>query len=81
MISPIMSVTRCTACTTSDAEIAASTNEQSTSIAEVGQAVGHLDQMTQQNAALVEESAAAAQSLKDQSVRLTEVVGSFRLAS
>ncbi len=63
------------------AEIAASTNEQSTSIAEVGQAVGHLDQMTQQNAALVEESAAAAQSLKDQSVRLTEVVGSFRLAS
>ena len=63
------------------AEIAASTNEQSTSIAEVGQAVGHLDQMTQQNAALVEQSAAAAQSLKDQSVRLTEVVGSFRLAS
>ena len=63
------------------AEISASTSEQSTSIAEVGQAVSQLDQMTQQNAALVEESAAAAQSLKDQSVRLTEVVGSFRLAS
>ena len=63
------------------AEISASTSEQSTSIAEVGQAVNQLDQMTQQNAALVEESAAAAQSLKDQSVRLTEVVGSFRLAS
>jgi len=63
------------------AEITASTNEQSTSIAEVGQAVSHLDQMTQQNAALVEESAAAAQSLKDQSVRLSEVVGSFRLSA
>ncbi len=63
------------------AEITASTNEQSTSINEVGQAVSHLDQMTQQNAALVEESAAAAQSLKDQSVRLSEVVGTFRLSA
>ena len=63
------------------AEITASTNEQSTSISEVGQAVSHLDQMTQQNAALVEESAAAAQSLKDQSVRLSEVVGTFRLSA
>ena len=63
------------------AEITASTNEQSTSINEVGQAVSHLDQMTQQNAALVEQSAAAAQSLKDQSVRLSEVVGTFRLSS
>ena len=63
------------------AEITASTNEQSTSIAEVGQAVSHLDQMTQQNAALVEESAAAAQSLKDQSVRLSEVAGTFRLSA
>ncbi|WP_428001902.1 methyl-accepting chemotaxis protein [Acidovorax sp.] len=63
------------------AEITASTNEQSTSINEVGQAVSHLDQMTQQNAALVEQSAAAAQSLKDQSVRLSEVVGTFRLSA
>ncbi|CAN7466971.1 chemotaxis protein [Acidovorax sp. Leaf76] len=63
------------------AEITASTNEQSTSIGEVGQAVAHLDQMTQQNAALVEQSAAAAQSLKDQSVRLSEVVGTFRLST
>ena len=61
------------------AEITASTNEQSTSIGEVGQAVAQLDQMTQQNAALVEESAAAAASLKDQSVRLSDVVGTFRL--
>ncbi|HTH09759.1 MAG TPA: methyl-accepting chemotaxis protein, partial [Acidovorax sp.] len=63
------------------AEITASTNEQSTSIGEVGQAVAQLDQMTQQNAALVEQSAAAAQSLKDQSVRLSEVVGTFRLST
>ncbi|BEP92467.1 methyl-accepting chemotaxis protein [Acidovorax sp. A79] len=63
------------------AEITASTNEQSTSIGEVGQAVAHLDQMTQQNAALVEQSAAAAQSLKDQSERLSEVVGTFRLST
>lgn len=61
------------------AEITAATNEQSTSIGEVGQAVTQLDQMTQQNAALVEESAAAAASLKDQSVRLPDVVGTFRL--
>lgn len=63
------------------AEITASTNEQSASISEVGQAVSHLDQMTQQNAALVEEGAAAAQSLRDQSVRLAEVVGTFKLSA
>lgn len=62
-------------------EITASTAEQSSSIGEVGQSVSHLDQMTQQNAALVEESAAAAQSLKDQSVRLAEVIGTFRLSA
>lgn len=39
-----------------------------------------LDRMTQQNAALVEESAAAAESLKDQAMRLSEVVASFRLS-
>ncbi|WP_205737207.1 methyl-accepting chemotaxis protein [Acidovorax sp. HDW3] len=62
------------------AEITAATSEQSTSIAEVGQAVNHLDQMTQQNAALVEESAAAAQSLKDQSARLSDAVDTFHLS-
>jgi len=41
--------------------------------------VSQLDQMTQQNAALVEESAAAAQSLKDQAGRLAEVVQQFRI--
>jgi len=38
-----------------------------------------LDQMTQQNAALVEESAAAAESLKDQAQTLTDLVGRFKL--
>jgi len=41
--------------------------------------VTQLDQMTQQNAALVEESAAAAESLKDQAARLAHVVAVFRL--
>jgi methyl-accepting chemotaxis protein len=43
--------------------------------------VNQLDQMTQQNAALVEESAAAAESLKDQAARLAQVVQVFRIAS
>jgi len=60
-------------------EITAGTSEQSDGIGQVNVAVSHLDQMTQQNAALVEESAAAAQSLREQALRLSEVVGSFRL--
>ena len=47
----------------------------------MNQAVGDIDQMTQQNAALVEESAAAAQSLREQAARLAQVVSQFRLAS
>jgi methyl-accepting chemotaxis protein len=43
--------------------------------------VSQLDQATQQNAALVEESAAAAESLKQQAARLAEAVSVFRLAS
>jgi hypothetical protein len=39
-----------------------------------------LDQMTQQNAALVEQSAAAAESLREQAQRLAEVVSAFKLA-
>jgi methyl-accepting chemotaxis protein len=60
-------------------EITASAAEQSDGIGQVNVAVGHLDQMTQQNAALVEQSAAAAQSLSEQATRLSQVVGSFRL--
>ncbi|MGI9215783.1 MAG: methyl-accepting chemotaxis protein, partial [Hydrogenophaga sp.] len=53
--------------------------EQSDGIGQVNVAVNQLDQMTQQNAALVEESAAAAQSLKDQAARLAQVVAVFRV--
>jgi methyl-accepting chemotaxis protein len=59
-------------------EIAAAASEQSNGIGQVNTAVNHLDQMTQQNAALVEQSAAAAQSLKDQAQRLAQVLASFR---
>ena len=61
------------------AEITAATGEQSSGITEVGQAVNQLDEMTQQNAALVEESNAAAESLKDQAQHLGEIVSRFRL--
>jgi len=60
-------------------EITAAAGEQSDGIGQVNVAVNQLDQMTQQNAALVEESAAAAQSLKDQAARLAQVVAVFRL--
>ncbi|WP_280191868.1 methyl-accepting chemotaxis protein [Delftia sp. PS-11] len=61
-------------------EITAAASEQSGGINQVNQAVGDIDRMTQQNAALVEQSAAAAQSLRDQAARLAQVVGQFRVA-
>lgn len=61
------------------AEISTSSNEQSKGISQVGSAITILDHMTQQNAALVEESAAAAESLKDQAARLVDLVAQFRL--
>jgi methyl-accepting chemotaxis protein len=61
------------------AEITAAAGEQSKGIEQVGQAVTQLDQTTQQNAALVEESAAAADSLKTQAERLSEAVSVFKL--
>ncbi|WP_290428858.1 methyl-accepting chemotaxis protein [Roseateles amylovorans] len=60
-------------------EISAAAREQSDGINQVNAAVGQLDQLTQQNAALVEESAAAAESLKDQSQRLATAISVFRL--
>ena len=60
-------------------EITAAASEQSDGIGQVNTAVSQLDQMTQQNAALVEQSAAAGQSLSDQALRLGEAVGMFRL--
>ncbi|MDZ7938898.1 MAG: methyl-accepting chemotaxis protein [Rhodoferax sp.] len=60
-------------------EITTAASEQSDGIAQVNGAIGQLDQMTQQNAALVEQSAAAASSMKDQAQRLAQVVASFKL--
>ncbi|KQW51454.1 MULTISPECIES: methyl-accepting chemotaxis protein [unclassified Roseateles] len=61
-------------------EISAAAVEQSQGLRQVNGTVTELDQMTQQNAALVEESAAAAQSLKEQAVRLAGLVSSFKLS-
>jgi methyl-accepting chemotaxis protein len=61
------------------ADITSAASAQSDGIGQVSGAVSHLDQMTQQNAALVEQSAAAAESLRDQASRLSQVVATFRL--
>ncbi|HKW85160.1 MAG TPA: methyl-accepting chemotaxis protein [Burkholderiaceae bacterium] len=60
------------------AEINASTNEQSSGIVQVNQSVASIDQGTQQNAALVEQSAAAAESLKQQASGLLDVIARFK---
>ena len=60
-------------------EVTAASTEQSTGIGQVNQAVVNLDQMTQQNAALVEESTAAAQSLREQARQLAEAVSVFKV--
>jgi methyl-accepting chemotaxis protein len=60
-------------------EISTASNAQSKGFGELGSAVSVLDEMTQQNAALVEQSAAAAESLKNQARQLSEVVATFRL--
>ena len=60
-------------------EITAAAAEQSDGIGDVNNTVGQLDQMTQQNAALVEQSAAAAESLRDQAERLAQAVAVFKL--
>ena len=59
------------------AEITVAAKEQSTGIEQVNQAVSHLDNATQQNAALVEQSAAAATLLREQAARLAQTVGEF----
>jgi methyl-accepting chemotaxis protein len=60
-------------------EIGTAAGQQSQGIGEVNTAVGQLDRVTQQNAALVEESAAAADSLRQQARRLIEIVDTFRI--
>ncbi|TVP50426.1 MAG: chemotaxis protein [Halomonas sp.] len=60
-------------------EISAATNEQSSGLTSINVSVAELDDMTQQNSALVQESAAAAASLSDQAEMLYKVVSAFRL--
>jgi methyl-accepting chemotaxis protein len=60
-------------------EISAASHEQRTGIEEVNRAVTQMDQVTQQNAALVEEAAAAAESLQDQATQLVQAVSVFKL--
>jgi methyl-accepting chemotaxis protein len=60
-------------------EISAASTEQSSGVGQIGDAITQMDQATQQNAALVEESAAAAESLKDQARQLVQVVSVFKL--
>jgi methyl-accepting chemotaxis protein len=62
------------------AEIAAASGEQSTGIEQVGAAIAQMDQVTQQNAALVEEAAAATESMQAQARSLAEAVSVFKLA-
>lgn len=62
-------------------ELAANATEQSGDIARVNAAVMELDQLTQQNAALVEQSAAASESLHDQANTLNQAVVAFKLRS
>jgi methyl-accepting chemotaxis protein-2 (aspartate sensor receptor) len=62
-------------------EITAASEEQSSGIDQVNRAVSQMDEVTQQNAALVEESAAAAGSLQDQAEQLSQAVAVFKLSS
>jgi methyl-accepting chemotaxis protein len=62
-------------------EIAAASDEQSAGIDEIGRAVTQMDAGTQQNAALVEQAAAAARALDEQAQSLKALVGRFRLAA
>ena len=72
----VSAVTRVTAIM---GEIASASDEQSRGIDQVGQAVSEMDRVTQQNAALVEESASAAAALEEQASMLTQAVSVFRI--
>ncbi len=60
-------------------EITAAASSQSAGISQINTSLAALDQMTQQNSALVEESAAAAESLREQAAQLAQVVSTFKL--
>jgi len=60
-------------------EITAASAEQTAGIEQINQAIAQMDQVTQQNAALVEEAAAASEALQEQAGQLAQVVSVFRL--
>ncbi len=62
------------------ADISASAQEQTSGIGQINQAIMHLDEVTQQNAAMVEQAAAAANHLRQQAAHMVEVVSVFKLA-
>ncbi len=70
---------RCSGVTTIMGEISSASTEQSDGIEQVNRAVSEMDSAVQQNAALVEEAAAAAGSLQEQATRLTEAVAVFKI--
>lgn len=61
-------------------EITVASHEQSQGINQVNQAISHMDEVTQQNAALVEQAASASSNLEEQAVRLVQAVSVFRLS-
>jgi methyl-accepting chemotaxis protein len=62
-------------------EIMRATEEQSTGIVEINEAIGQMDSVTQQNAALVEQAAAASDAMQEQAANLARLVGVFRVAA
>ena len=62
-------------------EISTAANEQTVGIEQISQAIGQMDAVTQQNAALVEESAAASETMREQAAKLAASVAVFRLAA
>ncbi|HTD02788.1 MAG TPA: methyl-accepting chemotaxis protein, partial [Undibacterium sp.] len=62
-------------------EITAASQEQSSGIEQVNLAITQMDEMTQQNAALVEQAAAAAESMEEQAVALAQTVSVFKMAA
>jgi methyl-accepting chemotaxis protein len=61
------------------AEISAASQEQTSGIEQINQAISQMDDVTQQNAGLVEEAAAASEALQNQAAKLAELVSVFRL--
>jgi methyl-accepting chemotaxis protein len=62
-------------------EISDASNHESGGITQINQSISELDQLTQQNSALVEESAAAAEQLRDQAARLSQICNYFKLGA